>query len=148
MTDFQKNDGTIIKNIDAYINEWTKQHPNCEIYVGCDSQRSAGHIVYVTAICMYNIGKGAHVIYRKEKEPSTPNLYNRLWHEVEKSIQVANQININKKIVIHLDYNSKHGEKSNAIYETGIGYAKSLGYEAVGKPIAYGATYAADKHCR
>jgi predicted RNase H-related nuclease YkuK (DUF458 family) len=39
-------------------------------------------------------------------------------------------------------------EKSNQLYEAGIGYAKSMGYDAVGKPHAWAASSAADNYCR
>ena len=73
----------------------------------------------------------------------------RLWAEVNKSIEVADLLKpLNKEITIHVDYNSKENEPSNQLYESGIGYAKSLGYKAEGKPNSHVATHVADNAVR
>ena len=77
------------------------------------------------------------------------NMHTRLWAEVTKSIDVAEMLkDLDKRITVHVDYNSKESEKSNQLYEAGIGYAKSMGYDAVGKPDAWAASSAADNYCR
>ena len=52
-----------------------------------------------------------------------------------------------KKIMIHVDYNSDESAVSHSLYAPGIGYANELGYEAEGKPFSYVATHTADKLC-
>ena len=152
---FRTRDGIVIENIANYVEEWTTRHPDSEIYVGCDSQEVGHKINYVTTICMYEFGKGAHVIHCKEtidkpaKLNPIANMHPKLWSEVVRSVNVAESLkDINAKITVHVDYNSKQSEKSNQLYEAGIGYAKSMGYDAVGKPDAWAASSAADNYCR
>jgi predicted RNase H-related nuclease YkuK (DUF458 family) len=155
MKNFKLVNGKNIDDLFAYVKNWVEQYPNSEIFVGCDSQEVGGKINYVTTVCLYEIGHGVHVVVRKESEPRPKNmsplanLHPKLWSEVVKSVEVAEYLKeINKKITVHVDYNSKESEKSNQLYEAGIGYAKSMGYDAVGKPHAWAASCAADNYCR
>lgn len=158
MKNFKTFQGIEIPDLYAYVENWVKEHPNCEIYVGCDSQEVGKQVNYVTTICMYNIGKGAHVIHRKETEPrpkssfgegKKKSMFPRLWAEVTKSIEVAEAIkDIGIRLVVHVDYNSKPTEASSYLYESGIGYAKAMGFDAEGKPYAVAASCAADNYCR
>lgn len=152
---FRTRDGIVIEDIASYVKDWTTKHPDSEVYVGCDSQEVGDKINYVTTVCMYEFGKGAHVIHCKEVVKRPPkmdplaNMHPKLWAEVMKSVEVADTLKgVQKKITVHVDYNSKQGEKSNQLYDAGIGYAKSRGYDAVGKPEAFAATSAADNYCR
>ena len=63
---------------------------------------------------------------------------------------VANNIkeHLEVPISVHFDYNSNKDFISNQLYEAAIGYAKSYGFDAMGKPFAPAASYAADKQCR
>lgn len=153
MKKFQNRDGQKIENVSEYVKNWLNEHIECEIYIGCDSQETHNRVTYVTTICLYERGKGAHVIYKKEYEPKQTlgktNMHTRLWNEVTKSIEVADTLkDLDRPITVHVDYNSKQTEKSNQLYEAGIGYAKSMGYDAVGKPDAWAASSAADNYCR
>lgn len=153
MKNFQNRNGIKIENVLEYVKRWLDDHKQSNIYIGCDSQETNNRITYVTTICLYENGRGAHVIYKKEYEPkenkTRTNMYTRLWNEVTKSIDVANVLKcLNKPITVHVDYNSKQNEKSNQLYEAGIGYAKSMGYDAVGKPEAWAASNCADNYCR
>lgn len=152
---FRTRDGIVIEDISNYVKEWTTKHPDSEVYVGCDSQEVGQKINYVTTICMYEFGRGAHVVHCKEVINKPPkldpvaNMHPKLWAEVTRSVEAADLLKgINKKITVHVDYNSKQSEKSNQLYDAGIGYAKSRGYDAVGKPTAWAATSAADNYCR
>ncbi len=152
---FRTRDGVVIEDIASYVDEWTTKHPESEVYVGCDSQEVGHKINYVTTICMYEFGRGAHVIHCKEtiEKPAKlnpiANMHPKLWSEVVRSVEVADMLKgVKKKITVHVDYNSKEGEKSNQLYDAGIGYARSRGYDAVGKPDAFAASSAADNYCR
>jgi len=158
---FHKFDGTHIENVGEYVKTWVKEHPYCTITIGCDSQEHARHIQYAVTICLHNkdkydIGHGAHVIVAEFKDVNRnmkSDIYTKLWGEAELAIQAAKSIEIvaleyNKKIDIHLDYNSDESKYSNVLYAAGIGYAESMGFRAHGKPFAWAATHAADKLCR
>jgi uncharacterized protein len=144
-----------IHDVRDYVVDWLIKHPNSEVHIGCDSQEVSRKINFVTTICLYEIGRGAHVIHLKEFEEKPKsgkqiaNMYTKLWSEVVRSVNVADYLgDIGTKITIHLDYNSNPIGKSNQLYDAGIGYAKSKGYDAVGKPDAWASTSCADKLCR
>ena len=155
MKNFKQTNGKVIDDLFEYVKDWIEKYPNSEIFVGCDSQEVGDKINYVTTVCLYEIGHGVHVILKKEAEPKPQsthplaNMHPKLWSEVVRSVEVAEHLKgIDKKITVHVDYNSKDSEKSNQLYEAGIGYAKSMGYDAVGKPHAWAASCAADNYCR
>ena len=106
------------KDVSEYVKNWLSQNDNSDIYIGCDSQETNHRVTYVTTICLYEKGRGAHVIYKKEYEPKTTrgkmNMHTRLWTEVTKSIEVADMLKVlDRPITVHVDYNSKQSEKSN-----------------------------------
>ena len=166
---FKKVDGTVIQDVNKYVKEWALKNPYGTVTIGCDSQEFARYVKYAVVIVMhmkdqYDIGKGAHVInctiFDKEIKAKrstvkisanfdTAKLYNKLWQEVELTVQAAQMLDgCNKKVKIHLDYNSDAHEMSNLLYASGIGYALSKGYEAFGKPDGICASIVADKFCR
>lgn len=155
MKRFKQTNGYVIEDLFNYVKDWVEKNPNSEIFVGCDSHEVGEKINYATTICLYKVGYGVHVIVNKESIPKPKtlnplaNMHPKLWSEVVRSVEVADYLKgINKKITVHVDYNSKDGEKSNQLYEAGIGYAKSMGFNAVGKPHAWAASCAADNYCR
>ncbi|MEY2701433.1 MAG: hypothetical protein RLY43_53 [Bacteroidota bacterium] len=152
MKKFTTTKGVKIDNVVDYVTTWVNNHDNCEIFIGCDSQEIGSKITYATVICLYQYGLGGHVIICKEIQkikPKSVQMVSRLWVEVEKAVEVADMFkDLDKKITIHIDYNSKPSEKSNVLHESGIGYAKSMGYDAVGKPFAWAATHISDLYCR
>lgn len=169
---FKKFDGSVIQDVNKYVKDWVKENPYGTVTIGCDSQEFARYVKYAVVIVMhikdrYDVGHGAHVIdtiiFDKDmktrhgfipkkdgsKEFDTSRLHSKLWKEVELTIQVAQMLDgCNKKIIIHLDYNSKESEVSNALYASGIGFAQGMGYEAYGKPWAWASTHTADALCR
>ena len=168
---FKKFDGTVIEDVNKYVRDWATENPYGTVTIGCDSQEFARYVKYAIVIVMhfkdkYDVGHGAHVIsatiydkgmktkfgHVEKKNGSsfdTSRLHGKLWKEVELTVQTAQMLQgCDKKIRIHLDYNSVEHEVSNALYASGIGYALSYGYEAVGKPYAYCSTHTADALCR
>jgi len=151
---FKKFNGTLIENVGEYIKEWVTENPFGNVIIGCDSQEHAKYIKYAITIVMhyideFKIGHGGHVIYAtyidKNKNMKS-DVYTKLWAEAEITINVAKMIgDIGKKITLHLDYNSDENEYSHVLYAAGLGYAKSEGFEAQGKPFSYVASHTADK---
>jgi len=151
---FKKYDGTLIKDIHEYVKYWVEENPNGTVTIGCDSQEHSRYIKYAVTIVMHyrdatGQGHGGHVIYASFQDRTKnmkSDIYTKLWAEAEITLEAAKQIgNIGIKPVIHLDYNSVETEYSHVLYNAGIGYAKSMGYEAKGKPFAWAATHTADK---
>ena len=155
--EFRKIDGTIIHNVLQYVKDFITKYPYCEVSIGCDSHMHSRYIKYVIVICLHDVddcgvGHGAHVIsadYVDYSKNLKTDLYAKLWQEAELSIEVADRIkDCGKKLSIHLDYNSDENALSNVLYDSGLGYVKSMGYEGVGKPLSYSATYCADHLAR
>ena len=149
MAKFKTRQGLIIEDLKKYVLEWISDKPDAEVYIGCDSQERDRQIDYAVSICIYYPGKGGHVINRKTSHPLVKSINTRLWEEVNMSVSVADELkDLGIKIIIHCDYNSKETELSNQLYDSGIGYAKAMGYEAEGKPLAWCSTYVADRAVR
>jgi len=160
---FKKIDGTIITDVNQYVKEWIAKYPYSEVTIGCDSQAFARFVKYSVVIVMHifyeskeknphRVGNGAHVISAtiidKDKHLKS-DIYTKLWAETMFTVQAAQMLDeCTKNIQIHLDYNSKEGEYSNVLYNSGIGFVKGMGYEAFGKPYAWAATHAADDLCK
>lgn len=170
---FRKFDGTLIENVNQYVKDWNKENPYGQIIIGCDSQEHSRYVTYAIAIVMHvkdkwGGGHGAHVIKSiiKDKKHRTPKgtlkfdnrgrksfdtsiLQGKLWKEVEYTIEAAKLLeDCNKKIKIHVDYNSDDSAMSHVLFAPGVGYAQGLGYEAEGKPFAWASSTVADKLCR
>lgn len=169
---FRKIDGTTVENVAQYIKDYfTKKRDEnfgdeFEIFIGTDSQRvRRGRLtLYATVICLYTVGKGAHIIFTRTKRDDIgptkkkvgnrkgedPNLFNRLWWEVDYTTQVANYLKENGVFVghgvvqVHLDVSANPENKSNIAYKSAVGYVEAMGYHARCKPEALAASYAAD----
>lgn len=159
---FRKIDGTKIENVAQYIKDYIdsdKLTAKFNILIGCDSLPSRyKSATYVTVICIYREGRGAHVIFNRERKVKVKSLYDRLWAEVEKSVQIAQYLEKNGlleadgrirhiDVNLHLDLNPDDGggaNKSNKIIDAAVGYVRSMGYVCSTKPNAPAASYAAD----
>ena len=174
---FRKFSGEFVEDIASYMKEYFAKSDggDYEIYVGCDSLPPKKRLTtFVTVVCIRNLGHGAHILYkkdhvannkikvRKNKGVETGDIIDRLWHEVELSVGVAEYLRktgileykdkYNRvkslHIDIHLDINPDEMHKSNLVYNSAVGFVKGMGFEFVTKPDAWAATYAADMVCR
>ena len=169
---FRKIGGEYIDDVAEYIKEYFKSKRDLqlgdefEIFIGTDSQRvRRGRLtLYATVICLYTVGKGAHIIYTRTKRDdigptakkvgnrkgSDPMLYQRLWWEVDYTTQVAEYLKNNGVFIghgvaqVHLDISANPENKSSVAYKSAVGYVESLGYNARCKPYAPAASYASD----
>ena len=162
MTKFRKIDNTMIPDVAEYIMSYIENYNgNIELYIGTDSQSTRRKRItnYATVICLHKtdkdgMGKGAHLIYNREKRMNVKSLFDRLWWEVEYSMQVANylkdgNIYLNEKVIsVHIDVSPDSKNKSNSVHKAAIGYVESMGYECKTKPDSPVASYAADMVCR
>ena len=110
---FQKIDGTKIPDVIEYIKNHMQKFPTrtFNIYVGCDSQQLKKYTSYATAIVIHRVGKGAHVIYCRNRVKRINDFFTRMWGEVENGIQVSCMlkdslaVNITNAIEVHFDFN-------------------------------------------
>lgn len=150
------------KSVKFDLIEYTKKflgnnsHYDVHIYVGCDSQniRKSRWTGYVTCVAFHIgtndagefYGHGVHLIYKTEKYKKINDNWTRLWKEVEKSMDVAEQLR-QAGILIHqvdLDFNQDELHDSNRLVSAGVGLFKGLGYKVASKPDDLIAARAAD----
>lgn len=93
---FKKLGGEQIADVGAYIRDYLKVYPQTSIYVGTDSISKRGKVNYATVIALYDeIRKdGVHYIFKRDKEIGKVDIFSRMWREVEKSIEVAEYLEI------------------------------------------------------
>lgn len=148
---FKDFDGRKIEDVANYVRSHINGIDECRILVGSDSQVYRTYTTYAVAICMYNVGNGAHIIYSREKDEGIEkDLASRLWGEVERTINVADYLRtrvIGVEIDTHFDVNPSDQFASNIIYKAAIGYANGAGFNFNVKPNSFAATCAADKLC-
>jgi hypothetical protein len=154
--DAEVRQGDEVTNIVDYITDYiAKSEDDVKVWIGTDSQktRKRNLVTYATVICLYKVGKGAHIVYAKQKRTDIKDKLTRLWWEVEYSMSIANYLKDNgllmsrKLIAIHLDLSSNIKYESNKLYDSAIGYVKGMGYSWQAKPDAAVASYAADMLC-
>ncbi|NNC82585.1 MAG: hypothetical protein HKN79_03335 [Flavobacteriales bacterium] len=137
-------------DISSYLHEYLSLHPECEVHLGSDSQNFRSHTVYVTTIVLRHPGKGAHVLYRKDRIPIIRDMFTKLWGELERTIEMAEFLQ-NELLIeveqIDLDYNSDENFPSNKVLSAASGYVQSLGYTVKAKPELLMAVWAANVLC-
>lgn len=136
-----------------YIADWLSKYPGSKIAIGSDSKYKNKGVLYITCIAMFypvdesGIGRGAHVIYAKERYKGRVELFHRLWTEVEYSqelaVRVTNELGYDN-LEIHIDLNPSKDFKSNIAYTPAIHTLQGMGYKVCAKPDAPAASCAAD----
>ena len=130
-----------------------------ELVVGCDSQNKRYNTVYVVTVVFKYLTRGAHFIYQRERVVKIKDRFNRLWGEVERSIEVAqfiedrdpgtNDIRGYKVDYVELDFNKKELTGSNSMIKASAGYVNGMGFKCKVKPDdGLSAVKAADHICR
>ncbi|TVR80228.1 MAG: hypothetical protein EA412_04765 [Chitinophagaceae bacterium] len=145
---FKNHYGERIINVQEFVVSWISIHPEGQIYVGTDSKVRGDIVVYATVICLWDVGRGVHEIFKTEIMKRPPDLYTRLWTEVSKAIEVAEILREIKPINVHIDINADPRYNSNRLYDASIGLINSLGFIAAGKPYSWAATSGANRHCK
>ena len=121
-----------------------------------------GTATYSTVIVLYRVGKGAQILFSREKNVKVygttkrERMKNRLWEEIYRAVDVAmlltdSDLFDNKQIVdfqVHIDVNPNEDYESNVIYKEAMGYLNGMGLDAYAKPEAMAASYAGDTICR
>jgi len=133
-----------------YIKDFLSKNDDTNIFIGSDSQNGKA-TTYAVVIVLHNTRKGGHVLYAKSIVPKIQDRFNRLWNEVEYSLQVANHLvnnGIQKPKFIDIDLNPDPKYKSNQVLRAALGYVESMGYTPRCKPNAVVASYVADAICK
>lgn len=131
----------------AYLKGYISTFPDTEIMIGCDSQNYANNTIYAIVIAMYRPGKGAHVLYRKWKNPKELVRATRLLTEVWNAVETAELMvahGLPKPVWIDVDLNPDPKYKSNEVFRQAIGMVEGMGYKVRYKTMDPMMTYAAD----
>jgi len=166
---FKKLSGEEISLL-SYVTDFIKTHPETRIVVGCDSQEKfdAGEslIKYAVVVALFYPGnKGAHLLFsrlrRRQLGKFRPDLFSRLWLEIELAKETAEFISekilgespadrfaSGSKVEIHIDINEDQHHKSNILLSSAIGYLESAGFITLAKPYGFVASCASDNFCR
>jgi predicted RNase H-related nuclease YkuK (DUF458 family) len=134
-----------------YVKTYLEQNPDMKIYIGTDSQNLKTETVYAQVVVLHNPRRGGHVLYAKSTYPKILNRFDRLWREVELSIELAEQFRnygLQLPAYIDLDLNPDPKYQSNQVLRAALGYVESMGYTARIKPYALAASYVADSLCK
>lgn len=145
---FRDHSGIEIPDPTHFVKSWLKRHPKGRIFVGCDSKVRGDKVKYSTAICLWNIGKGVHEIYKNEVIAKPHDQYSRLWGEVTRAVEVAEKLKDLGEITVHVDINSNPKYRSHQLYDASIGLITSMGFQGAGKPFSWAASCGAHKHCQ
>ncbi len=121
------------------------------VYVGCDSKYYSSSTRFAIAIAVYH-NPCVTYWYSKERDPTmTREIPHRLWSEVEKAMEVAQQIRDklpNITIEVHCDINSDDQFPSSRLNASAMGFVTGCGFTYKNKPGAWCATGCADSHTR
>lgn len=147
--------GDPIANIVKYVNDKLDPDKIQEIYVGADSRQKPRSTHYVVSVIIRTFGKGCHVLIYQEYTPKKKVRFERLWHEVLLTYNVASLIldgvaKLDKKnFYVHLDLNPDPIHGSNQVYAPAMGFMKSLDMphaNICAKPDAPAASFASDNY--
>ncbi|WP_034428817.1 ribonuclease H-like YkuK family protein, partial [Caldisalinibacter kiritimatiensis] len=149
------------------IINFVSKYPNSryKLAIGSDSQVKVGYTVYISAIIIHRIGKGAKGFVTKKIVPrEINNLREKIFIEASMTHKIASMFtldffedvmdiiipNIKKgadfKYEIHVDIGN-NGETRKYIKEV-AGYFAGLGFETKIKPEAYAASSYANKYTK
>jgi predicted RNase H-related nuclease YkuK (DUF458 family) len=140
-------------NLKDYLINWLAENPETKIYIGCDSQNhSRGRkTIYATVIVLHRKGNGGHVLFNKSIFPTISSQFERLWKEVELSMEAVSDlesIGLIKPDFVDVDLNPDPKMKSNNLLRAAVGLIESKGINARYKSLSPWAVSVADHICK
>lgn len=120
------------------------------VCIGTDSQVKGSCIELATVIVFIRKGNGGFMFISKETLVQKMNIKERMMHEVNRSIEVAYEINpvleaFNINVEVHMDINTSESFKSNAALKDAAGYVSGMGFMFKAKPQAFASSSCANK---
>ena len=139
----------VVADIRSYIEK--DRNSRYKIVLGADSQTSHRETMFVTAIIVHRVGKGALFYYARNRSKPLLDLRYRIYRETELSLSCMELLkemglvglSADLPVEIHLDV-GRRGETRKLIQEV-VGWVTSVGYTAKIKPEAYAASAVADR---
>jgi predicted RNase H-related nuclease YkuK (DUF458 family) len=137
----------------TYVKNWVEKNPGCKLYVGCDSQNytNKAQTIFGTVIVLHHKGSGGHVIYNRTCVPIMVSEFERLWKEVEFSMEAVVDLEasgVGKPDYVDLDLNPDPRYRSNSLLRAAVGLIESMGIKTRHKTLSNWSIPIADKICR
>ncbi|MBT9282025.1 MAG: ribonuclease H-like YkuK family protein [Hydrogenibacillus schlegelii] len=125
-----------------------------KLIIGTDSQTHHGETLFVTAVIVHRIGKGARFFFHRQSRPPVQDLRQRVYLETAASLETVQRMQrdpafqriIDLPIEIHVDIGTT-GATRSMIQEI-VGWVTSVGYTVKIKPQSYGASAVADRYTK
>ena len=92
MEGFKLFGGSQIEDVGKYVLDYVTKYPETMVFIGTDSTQLRKITLYATAIMLYHPGRGAHIVFKRDRVPKIKDLFTRLWKEVEIVKEVAEYI--------------------------------------------------------
>ncbi len=134
-------------NIWEYIIERLTNDNTLEIYLAIDSKRRKAKTSYVVTLVLYSstLKRGAEIWFKRYIEKTSPDLFTRLWKEVELANDWSNimwenlkeVLKTKDKLNVHMDLNPNPKTRSYKVYKAGHPWIASLGYTVSVKPNSW-----------
>jgi predicted RNase H-related nuclease YkuK (DUF458 family) len=147
MVEFYSNRTNEKIDIFKYVEQRMKEDETLKLYIAVDSKRRRRKTCYVVACVLYSptLKKGAEIWFKKYWEKTPPDLFTRLWKEVELTVEWAPQfykalqhvIGEPKNLNVHIDLNPDPKWRSYKVYKAGYSWVKSLGFSVESKPASW-----------
>ncbi|OYD06377.1 ribonuclease H-like YkuK family protein [Paludifilum halophilum] len=139
----------MVEDICAFIEE--DRTSVYKMVIGTDSQTNQRCTLFVTAIIVHRVGKGALFYFSKKRSKPLLDLRYRIYKETEYSLACMERLkeqgflgaSLELPVEVHLDVGRK-GETRKLIQEV-VGWVTAVGYTAKIKPDAYAASAVADR---
>ncbi|SHF06700.1 hypothetical protein SAMN05444392_10728 [Seinonella peptonophila] len=144
-----------IDQMTRQIRDYIKEDANAQykVVIGTDSQTNNRETLFVTAVIIQRLGKGALFYTHKRRHPSMKDLRSRIYTETEYSLDCVellkgkfSELLEDVPLEIHLDV-GREGETRKLIQEV-VGWVTAIGYTAKIKPEAYAASAVADRYTK
>ena len=137
------------ENMKSYMEE--DQQSTYKIVIGTDSHTTQQYTLFVTALIIRRMGKGARFFFRRIKSKPMMDLRHRIYRETQYSLELVDLLQdkgisdllAQWPIEIHIDI-GQQGETKQLIQEV-VGWVTSVGYVAKIKPDSFGASAVADR---
>lgn len=139
----------MVKHMNIYLEEDPKSQ--YKVVIGTDSQTTRQSTIFVTAVIIHRIGKGARFFFHKQRHRPIHDLRHRIYAETERSLNTVELLHANGwsdllsrwPLEIHIDI-GQQGDTKTLITEI-KGWVTSVGYVARIKPESFGASSVADR---
>ncbi len=134
-------------NIWEYVAEKMEADKTLELYLAIDSKRRKAKTSYVVSLVLYSpiLRRGAEVWFKRYVEKTSPDLFTRLWKEVEMANEwsatiwdnLKHILKTKDKLNVHMDLNPNPKTRSYKVYKAGLPWIASLGYNVAVKPESW-----------